>query len=178
MWWASDPRRSPRAGGALVCTAAAAVLLLACDGESPAGDRERYAERVVVVARVIDGDTAILEDGTSVRYIGIDAPEARPTPQCGAEAATVANVEMVEGRPATILLDPAGTRDRFGRLLAYLEVDGAIVNVELVRRGVACAFPFGETRRFREPIAAAEREAREAGRGVWGACPLLPVGCP
>ncbi|MDX1624053.1 MAG: thermonuclease family protein [Gemmatimonadota bacterium] len=142
------------------------------------GDRERYGNRQFRVERVVDGDTAILSDGTSVRYIGIDAPERRPLPQCGAAEATAANVDLVEDRVVRILLDPAETRDRFGRLLAYLEIDGDLVNVELVRRGLACAFPFGETRRFRDEIAAAEEEARAADRGVWDACAPVPDGCP
>lgn len=141
-------------------------------------DRARYADRPMRVERVIDGDTAILEDGTSVRYIGIDSPEERPSPQCGARAATEANEERVEGEVVTIRLDPAETRDRFGRLLAYLEVGGSLVNLELVREGYACAFPFGRTRLHRDEIAEAERAAREAGRGVWGGCPPVPGGCP
>lgn len=127
---------------------------------------------------MIDGDTAILEDGTRVRYIGIDAPETRPTPQCGALEATRTNAERVEGRVVTLRLDPAETRDRFDRLLAYLEDGDGVVNVDLVRAGVACAFPFGVTRRFREEIAVAESEARQADRGVWDACPPVPDGCP
>ncbi len=130
------------------------------------------------VREVVDGDTAVLEDGTSVRYIGIDTPEARPVMQCGSREATAANRDLVGGRYVTLRLDPKETRDRFGRLLAYLEVDGEIANVELVARGVACAFPFGETRRFREEIDAAERAARAAGRGVWDRCSPVPSGCP
>lgn len=127
---------------------------------------------------MIDGDTAILADGTHVRYIGIDAPEAWPRPMCGAAAATAANAGLVEGRRATMRLDPAATRDRFGRLLAYLEVGDTNVNVALVRQGRACAFPFGTTRLHREAIEAAEAEARAARRGVWAACPAVPGGCP
>lgn len=164
---------------------AALLLAIGCssgggsDTESPElEDRERYADRPMRIARVIDGDTAVLEDGTNVRYIGMDTPEMRPAPQCGAVAATRENERLVEGEVVTLRLDPAETRDRFGRLLAYLEIDGSLVNVELVRDGFACAFPFGQTRRFRDEIAAAEEEAREADRGVWGTCPPIPNGCP
>jgi len=141
-------------------------------------DRARYADARVHVSRVIDGDTAVLADGTHVRYIGIDAPEERPTPQCGAEAATAANEALVSGREVVLRLDPAETRDRYGRLLAYLEVDGTNVNVELVRRGAACGFAYGETRRFRARIEAAEADARAARRGVWDGCPGVARGCP
>lgn len=127
---------------------------------------------------MVDGDTAILSDGTTIRYIGVDAPEMVPVAQCGAVEATELNRELVEGKAVTIRLDPAETRDRFGRLLGYLEQEGRIVNVELTRAGRVCAFPFAETHRFRNEIAAAEEEARAAGRGVWGSCGPVPRGCP
>ena len=174
-----------RAGATRWLVVPAILLVEACSSSGAGtadppepGDRERYGDQAVRIARVIDGDTAVLDDGTSVRYIGIDTPEMHPAPQCGAEAATEANERRVEGELVTLRLDPAETRDRFGRLLAYLEIDGSILNVELVRDGLACAFPFGSTRRYRDEIAAAEREAREAGRGVWSACPPVPDGCP
>lgn len=173
----SAPERALR--GALL-----AALVAGCSasgggsGPPESGDRARYDGARIRVDRVVDGDTAILADGTSVRYIGIDTPEAAPPAQCGAEAATVANEALVEGEFVTLELDPAETRDRFGRLLAYLEVDGTFVNVDLVRRGLACAFPFGDTRLHRDEIAAAEREARAARRGVWGSCEPIPRGCP
>lgn len=177
----ATPRRAAAGGGLL----AGLLLAIACTSgggsasESPElEDRERYADRPMRIARVIDGDTAVLEDGTNVRYIGIDTPEMRPAPQCGAVAATRENERRVEGKVVTIRLDPAETRDRFGRLLAYLEIEGSLVNVDLVRDGFACAFPFGQTRRFRDEIAAAESEARQADRGVWGSCPPIPNGCP
>lgn len=162
----------------------AALLLTACDRNDPVlpagvGDQTRYDNRTFLIGQIVDGDTAVLPDGTSVRYIGIDAPEERPVEQCGAREATAANEALVLGRPTTLLLDPAETRDRFGRLLAYLQAeDGTNINVELTRQGVVCAFPFGDTRRFREPIASAESEAREARRGVWGTCPPISDGCP
>lgn len=164
-----------------------AILLAApaaCSGSGgtaeppPPGDRAVYDGARMEIDRVIDGDTAILEDGTSVRYIGIDTPEASPPAQCGAAEATEANEALVEGKTVTLELDPAETRDRFDRLLAYLHVDGTNVNVELARLGRACAFPFGATRLYRDEIAAAESEARAADRGVWGTCAPIPDGCP
>ncbi len=147
-------------------------------GETASSDRERYEDQVFRIDHVIDGDTAVLSDGTSVRLIGIDAPEMVPVQQCGAMEATQLNRELIDDKTVTVRLDPAETRDRFGRLLAYLERDNTIVNLELVRSGWVCAFPFGDTRRFRDDISAAEADARSVGRGVWGDCPLVPRGCP
>ena len=55
-----------------------------------------------------------------------------------ARAARAALKDIVGGRAVTLVPDgnqPA--RDRYGRLLVYIEVDGLDVNAELVRRGVA-----------------------------------------
>lgn len=143
-----------------------------------ASDRALFEDQVFRVRRVIDGDTAVLSEGTTIRYIGIDAPEMVPVAQCGAVEATELNRELVEGKAVTIRLDPAETRDRFGRLLGYLDRDGEIINVALARAGRVCSFPFGGTQRFRDQIAAAESEARAADRGVWGVCSPVPRGCP
>jgi len=70
--------------------------------------------------------------------------------------------------------DPTQDReDRYGRLLAYVSVDGQAesVNERLLREGFArldlrASRPFREAAAFR----AAERDARAAGRGLWRAC--------
>jgi micrococcal nuclease len=151
-------------------------------GGGPSGaestDRKRFEDQVFRIDHVIDGDTAILSDGTTVRFIGIDAPEMVPVQQCGAAEATRLSRDLLDDQTVAVRLDPAETRDRFGRLLAYLEREDAIVNVELVRSGWVCAFPFGDTRRFRAEISAAEAEAQAAGLGVWEGCPTIPRGCP
>jgi hypothetical protein len=89
--------------------------------EAASTDRDRFEDQVFRIDHVIDGDTAVLSDGTSVRLIGIDAPEMVPVQQCGAMEATQLNRELIDEKTVTLRLDPAETRDRFGRLLAYLE---------------------------------------------------------
>lgn len=121
----------------------------------------------VLCTRVIDGDTIRVSGGERVRYIGIDAPEMQPV-EAWAEAATAANRELVEGRTVRLELD-VQERDRYGRVLAYVWVDGRLVNEELVRLGCARASTYPPNVRHQERLLAAEREARAAGRGLWGA---------
>lgn len=73
------------------------------------------------VERVIDGDTVVLGDGSKVRLVGIDAPEANEP--CGKQA-TEALRQMVEHRVVTVG-SPASVqdKDRYGRLLRYLDTD-------------------------------------------------------
>ncbi len=68
--------------------------------------------------------------------------------------------------------DPKEIRDRFGRYLAYVLAfkNGAWVNynVEAVRAGMSPYFSkYGYSRRYHDDFVEAEREARDAGVGIW-----------
>ena len=61
--------------------------------------------------------------------------------------------------------------DRFGRRLAYVSIDGVDVGRLLVERGYGCLLylpPDGADRV--DDYRAAEASARDARRGLWGAC--------
>ena len=68
--------------------------------------------------------------------------------------------------------DAREIRDRYDRYLAYVlaEKDGVwkVYNVEAVRAGMSPYFTkYGYSRRYHDQFVAAEREAREAKRGIW-----------
>ncbi len=89
------------------------------------------------VARIVDGDTVDMSDGTTIRLIGIDAPERG---ECGADEATAA-LEMIVGDQGVALVPGARDDvDRYGRLLRYLDlVDGTDVNLAMIESGRAIA---------------------------------------
>lgn len=101
--------------------------------------------RTYRVDRVVDGDTAVLEGGLRLRYAGVNAPEisrfVEDVQPFGREA-TEANRRLVEGRQVRLRLG-AGNLDRYGRLVAGLEVEdprtGQWLDVEeeLLRQGLA-----------------------------------------
>ena len=124
-----------------------------------------------VVARVVDGDTVVLQTGERVRYLLVDTPETTGGhDDCfGAEARDF-NRALVEGRGVRLHYAEACT-DRYGRLLAYVSVDGREVNSLLAREGYACVLyvsPAGRSRRAE--FEALESSARRARKGLWGAC--------
>jgi micrococcal nuclease len=130
-----------------------------------------------VVKRAIDGDTVELETGERVRYLLVDAPEISNGKEAcfGAEAREY-NRNLVEGRVVELGYGPR-CRDRYDRLLAYVEVDGIDVNALLVRDGYACVLhipPDGDDRvdTFRN----FEREAQADSAGLWSACQSKPCG--
>ena len=125
-----------------------------------------------LVTGVVDGDTLIVQGVGRVRLIGVDTPETvdprRPVQYFGKEASVFTH-RMAEGKVVRLEFD-AERKDRFGRTLAYVYLpDGTFLNAELVKQGYGHAytqFPFRylNLNQFRNY----EREARDAGNGLWG----------
>ena len=139
--------------------------------QGPAAGESAKAE----VLRVVDGDTIeVSVDGQvqDVRYIGVDTPES-VTPgepvECFGRRAGAFNERLVGGREVTLRFDRE-LRDRYGRLLAYVYVGSRLVNAELVRRGYARTLTVAPNDSRAGLLARLEREAGQAGRGLWGDC--------
>ena len=118
------------------------------------------------VIQVIDGDTIVIEGGYHVRYIGIDTPEKG---QPYYEEAKQSNQELVDGKVVRLEKDVTD-KDKFERLLRYVYVDSLLVNGELVKQGYAEVYPKDRypDNKYYDLLKEVEREAREAGRGIWG----------
>ena len=123
------------------------------------------------VERIRDGDTIVLEGGEVVRLIGVDTPETvhprKPVEHFGKEASEFTR-SLTVGKRVSLESDAqTAPKDRYGRTLAYVRLpDGRMLNLEIVRQGYGHAYverPFSRMEEFR----AAEREAREAERGLW-----------
>ncbi|MBP7050104.1 MAG: thermonuclease family protein [Phycisphaerae bacterium] len=142
-----------------------------------ADDQARYDGRTFSVVRVVDGDTLHLgaadgtDETTKVRLIGVDAPEmGSDTGQrmYYADEATAFARQSALGRQVTLYLDQrAGSRDRYQRLLAYIQLpDGKFLNEELLSEGFAYAdvrFKHGYFQRYRQ----LEAGARALDKGLW-----------
>ncbi|REJ72610.1 MAG: hypothetical protein DWQ29_20645 [Planctomycetota bacterium] len=122
------------------------------------------------VARVVDGDTLLLETGHRVRLLGVDTPETkhphRPAEPFGQAAAQFTR-RAVEGRIVRLEFDRHRV-DRYGRTLAFVRLGETLLNEELIREGFSRAetgFPFRSDyqRRFQE----AESSARQQRLGIW-----------
>ncbi|WP_217913177.1 thermonuclease family protein [Miltoncostaea marina] len=132
------------------------------------------------VVRVVDGDTLIARLGgedVRVRLLGVDAPESvtpgRPVECHGVRAGARLRALLPAGARVELAVDPSqGREDRFGRLLAEVTPAGALTtaNEALVAGGDARAFRGDGRARLLPRLLAAERRARAAGRGLWGAC--------
>jgi len=127
------------------------------------------------VVNVIDGDTLDVDLAgrrERVRLLGVDTPETvdpdRPVGCYGPEAAAFTS-RRLQGRTVRLRFDRQ-PRDRYGRLLAYLEVDGRRFNDELLAGGYARLMVIPPNGRHGRAMLDQELAARSAERGLWGAC--------
>ncbi len=137
---------------------------------------EAFGTSTAVVTSVIDGDTidVILEGDTNitrVRYIGINTPEpyAHKTPDCGSEAASMRNSELVKNKTVTLItgIDPW---DKYDRLLAYVYVGDTFVNKALIAEGYATIIMIKPNTRYQTEFTNLYTEARKGKLGMWANC--------
>jgi len=111
-------------------------------------------------AHALDGRTLRLEDGRDVRLLGISGGKS--------DDATTALASLTVKRP--IVMHGAGTSDRWGRLQAWLYLprrDGPQSIAEiLLKQGAGHAVGTVGAPCF-DLLLEAEREARDARRGIW-----------
>jgi micrococcal nuclease len=163
----------PRLIAALAATAVLAVLAVLWFLGRPA-DPPTSAK----VVRVVDGDTIVVDGGTgpqTVRLLGIDTPETvhpeKPVQCYGPEASAYAK-RLLSGRTVRLVYDRERV-DRYGRWLAYVYLVGrgrVFVNGRMVELGFARTLSIAPNLGHRDELAAIERRAALAGRGLWQAC--------
>jgi len=115
-----------------------------------------------------------------VRYIGIDTPETvdpRRSVQCFGEEANERNRQLVDGKVVGLEKDVSET-DSFGRLLRYVWVGTEMVNTTLVEEGYALASTYPPDVKYAEQFASLQAQARDNGRGLWGAVCVSPAPSP
>jgi len=128
--------------------------------------------RVVMVSRVVDGDTIEISPAvggiSGVRLIGVDTPETYGGTEPYAEKASAFTTQGLEGRQVALEFDVERI-DPYERVLAYVWLpDGKMFNEVLVRGGYAQVATFPPNVKYVERFLAAQREARAEGAGLWG----------
>ena len=162
-----------RVAGAVMAAALAIPMLV-----SPPTVQAQPVDTTAVVLRVVDGDTIDIRDDVRgrlrVRLLGIDTPETKKpgyTVGCWGPEATEFAESTMAGQRVALEPDPTQDRtDRYGRTLAYLvRADGWDYSVEAARAGAAHSYVYGGHPVARHAaIEAAEQEAIDAHRGLWG----------
>ena len=142
---------------------ASLLCLLGCADEVRGSDVRAIENGLVGrVVKVADGDTITVLDAANnqhkIRLQGIDAPEKG---QAFGKASGRFLSGLVAGREVRVAWTK---RDRYGRILGTVFVDGKDVNLEMLKAGFAWHYKkFDSTPAY----AQAESEARAAKRGLW-----------
>lgn len=120
------------------------------------------------VVRVADGDTITILDAQmrqhKIRLAGIDAPEKA---QAFGRRSQESLAELVANRSVIV---ETQKRDRYGRFVGKVLVEGRDINVEQIRRGLAWFYRQYErelSAQDRQSYARAEDEARSFRAGLW-----------
>lgn len=143
---------------------------------SPEANVQGVTTETAKVVEVVDGDTIKLDNGETVRYVGIDTPETKhPNKgvQCFGKKASEKNTEIVLGK--TVRMDKdVSERDRYGRLLRFIYLPTGqgelFVNDYLVREGYARAITYPPDVRERDRFKDAELQAKTNNKGLWNEC--------
>lgn len=131
----------------------------------------------VLVTKVVDGDTIVVNGKTTVRFVGMDTPETvdprRPVGCYGKEASN--KTKSLLTNKIVILAKDTSETDKFGRLLRliYLPLDDGqtlFVNDFLVREGFAKVKTYPPDVKFESRFLEAEKQAKLNNRGLWGRC--------
>jgi len=120
-----------------------------------------WTDKVVGVA---DGDTIKVlhnNEAVRIRLYGIDTPEKRQA--FGNRAKRFTN-GMV--RKKSVQIDPI-TRDRYGRTVALVSVNGVSLNEALIRAGYAWVYRKYCRLDICDGWYREEHQARQAGKGLW-----------
>ncbi len=108
----------------------------------------------VIVTKIVDGDTVIIEGGSSVRLLGIDADE-RGHP-CYQPA--LARLEELILNKQVRLESDSLDKDKYKRYLRWIWLDDTLINEQLVSEGLAVARQ-GDGGKYAGRIASAEQMA-------------------
>ena len=125
------------------------------------------------VTRVVDGDTIKINFNgieESLRLIGIDTPESvHPDASRNVMEGHIASnytKTLLEGKNIELEFD-AQERDKYGRLLAYVYINGTMVNKLLLKEGYAQVSTYPPNVKYVDEFNQIQRIARENNKGLW-----------
>lgn len=125
------------------------------------------------VVRVVDGDTFVIDyngKNEKVRLIGIDTPESvHPNEEKNTEFGDMVSnysKKMLTGKNVQIEFD-VQQRDKYGRLLAYVYLDGQMYNEVLLENGYAKLATYPPNVKYVDEFTKIQKRARENKMGMW-----------
>lgn len=126
------------------------------------------------IVRVVDGDTININlngKDETVRLLLVDTPEtvhpSKPVQPFGPEASALAKETLTPGKQVEVEID-VSERDKYGRLLCYLYVDGTMFNELLLEKGLArVAYIYAPNTRYVDQFYEVQKQAQAKAIGIW-----------
>lgn len=164
----------------LATLAASGLSVIACNSDysSKPPTKKLTKSETATVAKVVDGDTIKVNiDGAqkTVRLIGIDTPETHKPGvkvECGGKEASAYMADLAPVG-AAVKLTPDPTQDavdRYGRLLAYVDVKDQNLQLDQIYAGNAKVYVYRKNFQRVDEFRKAQGVAQREKRGVWGHC--------
>jgi len=125
------------------------------------------------ITRVYDGDTVKAQGHDieiKVRLVGIDAPETSREKRDPGQPYSQQAKKYLAGLVLNKTVDIKGYGlDRYNRILGVIYLNNQNINLEMVKAGLAEVYRGNPPRDLKmEPYLEAEKQAKEALRGMWG----------
>lgn len=127
----------------------------------------------VTLNECVDGDTAwfnIDGENTKVRFLYIDTPESTNQVEAyGKEASEYTKNELTNAKTIELELNKDGDQtDKYDRLLAWVFVDGELLQEKLARQGLVEKFyDYGYDYTYKQEIIVADNQAKEEHMGIY-----------
>ncbi|BAU28996.1 micrococcal nuclease [Aneurinibacillus soli] len=125
------------------------------------------------VVSVTDGDTLKVKMNgkeETIRLLLVDTPEtkhpSKPVQPFGPEASSFAH-QTLDGKSIEVEID-VSERDKYGRLLAYIWIDGKMFNERLLEKGLArVAYVYPPNIKYVDQFREIQKKAQKTGVGIW-----------
>lgn len=128
----------------------------------------------VKYVRSTDGDTAVMSingKDEKVRFLLIDTPETvkenTPVQPFGKEASERTKALLTRAKTVTLEHEPGETKDEYDRVLAYVFVDGKMLQETLVEEGLARVAFFEKDEKYYHQLVKAQEKAKSQKIGIW-----------
>ncbi|MEM4991983.1 thermonuclease family protein [Priestia sp. SB1] len=139
-----------------------------------ANNVSKYPTFETTVTAVIDGDTfhtLINNKDEKIRLIMADSPEVvspkiKGKQPWGESASVYTKSVLKPGTKVNLELDTQ-ERDRYGRILAYVYVNGKMLNETLIEKGLARVAVFPPNTRYVDEFREIQEKAKQQKLGIW-----------
>lgn len=143
------------------------------DSSSSSNKVSNYPTFETTVTRVVDGDTfhaTINNKDEKIRLILVDTPETvkpnTPVQAWGPESSAYTKGVLKPGTKVNLELD-VQERDPYGRILAYVYVNGKMLNKTLLEKGLARVAVFPPNTRYVDEFRQIQEKAKQQKLGIW-----------